>query len=91
MSAGTTAGAPRYLKFYDTAVAQAGGGNVAIGQMIIPANPTGAGTNLAISPGPPAIGGAQFTTGLAFAVTANQALTDNSGIQGDTTVWLGWR
>ena len=91
VSAGTTGSAARWVKFYDVANVNFSGGNTAVGQMIVPGNANGGGTNLHMSPGPPTVSGAQFNAGLALAVTTNMAAQDNSGASGDTSVWLGYR
>ena len=91
VSAGSIAAVARWLKFFDSANAIEPGA-AALFQMIIPGNVAGAGSNLHVSQGPPIISGLQFNSGLAFAVTANNAISDASGISGpDVTVLLGYR
>ena len=91
VSAGSVSAVARWLKFYDSADASEPGTNC-IWQMVIPGNVAGAGSNLHISQGPPIISGLQFNFGLAFAVTANNAISDASGISGsDVTVLIGYR
>jgi hypothetical protein len=89
-SAGNNNAAPRFLRFFDTGVVSAlnltgatsGTGMQAAYIFEIPGNVAGAGSNLAISNGPPQMSGLQFNAGIAVAITSNYALADNSGVSG---------
>ncbi len=85
--------AARYVKIYDTAVTSTSGfagvqPTVSFG---LPGNTAGAGSNLPMSPAIPS-GGLQLSQGLAFCITANMALTDQSAVgAGDVLLTLGYK
>lgn len=89
-SAGNNNAAPRFLRFFDTGVvpnlnlagATSSAGIQAAYVFEIPGNVAGAGSNLAISNGPPQMSGLQFNAGIAVAITSNYAIADNSGVSG---------
>jgi hypothetical protein len=89
-SLGNNNAVQRFLKLCDSATvpslnttgATSANGIMATYQFEIPGNAAGAGSNLAISNGPPMMSGLQFTNGLWATITANQAIADNSGISG---------
>lgn len=85
-SAGNSSVAQRFLKFYDVVLTnitgQSAAGMTAAYQFIIPGNTAGAGSNLAISNGPPMMSGLQFLNGIAASITLNAPMTDGSGISG---------
>lgn len=92
VSLGNTSAAARYLKIFDSATALSAAGMSATWSFIIPGNTAGAGSNLTISQGPPTMGGLQLNAGLAFGITANAALTDQSGANaGEVNIVLGYR
>lgn len=74
-SLGNIAAAPRWAKFYNKATAPVVGTDVPVMTLVIPGNTNGAGQVL---PFPTPIGG--FPLGLAIALTANPADSDNTGI-----------
>lgn len=90
-SFGSVAAVARYLKCFDVAANTNISGASAVQSFIIPGNAAGAGSNL----GPHGLAhnaGLQFVNGLAIALTANIALTDQSGAGGqDTNINLWWR
>lgn len=100
-SCGNNNGAARFLKLYDTAQVPlpnllgqtSANAMTAIYQFEIPGNTAGAGSNLAISMGPPSMSGLQFSAGLAAAITANYAMSDASGISGmnECFAFIGYR
>lgn len=96
-SAGNNNAAQRFLKFYDVVLGPTTGlsasGMTATYQFEIPGNAAGAGSNLALSSGPPMMSGLQFLNGIAVAITQNQAIADASGISGvnDCFAVIGYR
>lgn len=96
-SAGNNSAQQRFLKFYDVVLGPttgfSGTGMTASYQFEIPGNASGAGSNLAISNGPPMMSGLQFLNGIAAAITLNQAIGDASGISGvnDCFAVIGFR
>ena len=100
-SAGNNNVVQRFLRFCDSSTIPAlntTGATSAQGinstfQFEIPGNAAGAGSNLAISSGPPMVSGLQFSAGMWVAISANPAIADNSGISGvnDAFAVIGFR
>ena len=92
-SGGNVNANPRYVKFFDTAIASTSGfsGINPVWNIILPGNTAGAGSNVPLSAAGPQVGGLQFFNGIAFMITPNIALTDQSGVSaGDVTINLGY-
>jgi hypothetical protein len=77
--------AVRYLKFYNKASSPTVGTDTPVATLPIPASTTGAGFMLPIP------GGAQFTTGVAYAVTTGVADADTGAVAAnEILLWIGY-
>lgn len=92
VTAGNINAAARYVKFYDVATTPTSGLSC-VGQMIIPGNTAGAGSNLPVGFANP-MTGFQFVNGLGVAISTTNIIADtlvSFASAGDCTVWIGWK